>query len=596
MDWFKNLSLLGKIIICLVATMAVGQIMSLTIFVRDFEKNALEEMYYKAKAIGQMAENARNAAGEASQRYNAIKTEELLKEAGEKLKGLTVGSDSFFSTLRQTAYYNTAIPVVWAFKAALKGAEESHFKFKPTRFNPRNPGYAPVSEVEKSLLQELQQSSGIEVSRIDEKIDVFRYMRAVQLSKDCLVCHGGRNDDPTRPDTDTDPVGFKKDGKKTGDKHGAFQIIMDLGPMHDKVDGVRNKSILAGIVVLLVSSFLVVLIIRSSVIAPVKDLAGQMDEGADQVATASNQVSQSAQNLAEGANNQASALEETSSSLEEMAGMAKKSAKGASSADDLAQQCRKGAEEGMLAMDQTIKAMGEINESTGQMGNIIKTIEEIAFQTNLLALNAAVEAARAGEAGKGFAVVAEEVRNLAQRSAAAAKDTANLIAESVSKAEDGTKIAENAGASLKKVVDEIQKVADHLNEISGASVEQSEGVSQVSRAVSAMDQVTQQNAATAEESAAASEELSAQADQLKSMVNTLMVLIAGGDSASSASTQKAPGRKLLQAPRPAAPRPQFKKAATLGKQAGAAKKPGGGQTEVNPDEVIPFGDDDFKDF
>jgi methyl-accepting chemotaxis protein len=589
MNWFAKLSLLSKIIVCLVITMAVGQIAALGIFVNDFEKNALNEMFFKAKAIGRMAENARIATGNLVAKQ-AFKQDELLAEAQTALKGISVGSPQFFDTLRQTTYYNT-IPVVSAFNAALKGAEESHFKFKPTRDNPRNPESAAKSDVERELLQKLQQSSVDEVSGIDEKENSFRYMRSVHLTKECLVCHGGINDDPARPNTDVDPIGFKKDGKREGDRHGAFQIIMDLAPMQAQVREVQTKSIIAGIIVLVISGFIIAFIIRRSVIGPVKELAGQMDEGANQVASASSQVSQASQGLASGANDQASSLEETSASLEQMSAMTKKSAEGANLANELAQECRKGAEEGMQAMDKTITAMGEINDSTSKMGKIIKTIEEIAFQTNLLALNAAVEAARAGEAGKGFAVVAEEVRNLAQRSATAAKDTASLIAESVSKAEGGKKIAENAGETLKKVVEEIQKVAIHLGEISSASREQSEGVTQVSNAVASMDQVTQQNAATAEESAAASEELSAQADQLKGMVNTLLGLVSGTNGnggGSLAPINTGNGQKAFRsAVKMVAPR-------SVGARKLQPKKLIGSKV-VKPTEVIPM-DDDFSEF
>ncbi|MBI5186529.1 MAG: type IV pili methyl-accepting chemotaxis transducer N-terminal domain-containing protein [Nitrospinae bacterium] len=307
-----------------------------------------------------------------------------------------------------------------------------------------------------------------------------------------------------------------------------------------------------------------------------------MTEGATQVSSASEQVSQSSQSLAEGANDQAASLEETSSSLEEMAAMTNKTSEGAAFANSLAQECRQGAEEGMKAMEQTIASMGKINDSTGQMGKIIKTIEEIAFQTNLLALNAAVEAARAGEAGKGFAVVAEEVRNLAQRSATAAKDTSTLIAESIARAEEGKKIAETAGSSLTKVLEEIQKVAEHLKQITMSAREQSDGVTQVSKAVTAMDRVTQQNAATAEESAAASEELSAQAAHLKEVVNRILNLVTGEEGSLEADRIPSVARKPVLARKFQRPLPQAARKKTNGFKAIPPKR------EVRPDEVIPM--------
>ena len=166
-------------------------------------------------------------------------------------------------------------------------------------------------------------------------------------------------------------------------------------------------------------------------------------------------------------------------------------------------------------------AINEISGSSKQIANIIKVIDEIAFQTNLLALNAAVEAARAGEHGKGFAVVAEEVRNLAQRSASAAKDTAQLIEDSGKKVNVGVDLTKKVEASLKEIVKNVKKVTDLVNEIANASQEQSEGVGQVGQAISQMDQIIQQNAANAEETASASEELSAQANSLLSLVDKI---------------------------------------------------------------------------
>ncbi|RKY23543.1 MAG: methyl-accepting chemotaxis protein [Planctomycetota bacterium] len=249
-----------------------------------------------------------------------------------------------------------------------------------------------------------------------------------------------------------------------------------------------------------------------------EEALGQVTEAVEQVASASGQVSSASQSLAEGATEQAAGLEETSSSLEEMSSMTKQNADNAQQANTLAGEAQKAANSGNEAMNRMDNAINEIQKSSDETAKIIKVIDEIAFQTNLLALNAAVEAARAGEAGKGFAVVAEEVRNLAMRSAEAAKNTTAMIDESVKNAKNGVDIATDVGKTFGEIVSGITKTGNLVSEIAAASQEQAQGIDQINTAMAQMDKVTQQNAANAEESASASEELSAQAEGLQAMV------------------------------------------------------------------------------
>ncbi|MBI2560126.1 MAG: MCP four helix bundle domain-containing protein, partial [Planctomycetes bacterium] len=251
--------------------------------------------------------------------------------------------------------------------------------------------------------------------------------------------------------------------------------------------------------------------------------------GASQVASASSQISALSQCVSQGANEQAASLETTSSSMEEMSSMVKQNADNAREAARLSTLCTSSAEKGDQAVTEMNGAMKEINTSSKRIADIIKVIDSIAFQTNLLALNAAVEAARAGEHGKGFAVVAEEVRNLAQRSANAAKDTSSLIQDSVQKTDVGTNLAERCGGVLQEIVTNVKKVANLINEIAAASQEQSQGVAQVSKALNEMEQVTQQNASSAEETASSSHQLSAQAKNLMALVEKIDAEIGGTD-------------------------------------------------------------------
>jgi methyl-accepting chemotaxis protein len=246
----------------------------------------------------------------------------------------------------------------------------------------------------------------------------------------------------------------------------------------------------------------------------------QVATGSQQVASASGQISSGSQSLAQGASEQASSLEEVSSSLQEMASMTKQNAANAREARALSDSTCQSSTQCTERMNDLTGAIGKIKASADATAKIVKTIDEIAFQTNLLALNAAVEAARAGDAGKGFAVVAEEVRNLAMRSADAAKQTTNLIEESVSNAEGGVTLNKQVLESLSGINAKIQKVTEVVAEIAAASEQQSQGIDQINTAVDQMNQVTQQVAANSEESAAAAEELSGQAQEMDSVIGS----------------------------------------------------------------------------
>ncbi|NLD45979.1 MAG: HAMP domain-containing protein [Clostridiaceae bacterium] len=249
------------------------------------------------------------------------------------------------------------------------------------------------------------------------------------------------------------------------------------------------------------------------------EVLGNIRSAADQVSGGARQVSDSSQMLSQGSTEQASSIEEVTASMTQVADQTKKNALNANQANELALNAKDNAMNGNNQMQEMIKAMAEINDSSSNISKIIKVIDDIAFQTNILALNAAVEAARAGQHGKGFAVVADEVRSLAARSAKAAKETTELIENSIKKVEAGNHIANNTAEALNKIVEGVAKAADLVGNIAAASNEQASGIAQINQAVSQVAMVVQTNSATAEESAAASEELSSQAELLKDSIS-----------------------------------------------------------------------------
>jgi len=265
------------------------------------------------------------------------------------------------------------------------------------------------------------------------------------------------------------------------------------------------------------------------------NIVGQVRTGTDTIASASSQIATGNLDLSSRTEQQASSLEETASSMEELTSTVKQNAENARQANSLAKSASDVATQGGLVVAQVVDTMSAINESAKKIVDIISVIDGIAFQTNILALNAAVEAARAGEQGRGFAVVASEVRNLAQRSAGAAKEIKALIGDSVEKVQEGSKLVDKAGSTMNEVVESVKRVTDIISEIAAASQEQSDGIDQINIAITEMDDVTQQNAALVEEAAAAAASLEDQASNLAKVVSVFQ-------------TNDMQGQNALQAP------------------------------------------------
>lgn len=278
-------------------------------------------------------------------------------------------------------------------------------------------------------------------------------------------------------------------------------------------------------------------------------IVGNIRQGSDTIATASSQIAAGNLDLSARTEEQASSLEETASSMEELTSTVKQNADNAHQANQLAATASGVAVKGGNVVSQVVTTMESINDSSRKIVDIISVIDGIAFQTNILALNAAVEAARAGEQGRGFAVVAAEVRTLAQRSATAAKEIKELIDDSVSKVDAGSKLVHEAGETMQEIVSSVQRVTDIMSEITAASAEQSTGIEQVNEAIMQMDQVTQQNASLVEEAAAAAESLQDQAKNLVQAVSIFTVDPSQLDGVAPAARQQRKMEKPVETPR-----------------------------------------------
>ena len=296
---------------------------------------------------------------------------------------------------------------------------------------------------------------------------------------------------------------------------GAASFVEHVGRIADKLKAVANGDLTID-VQLLSDADTMGQSVRTMVDS-LNQMFTEIQHSTDQVSTGANQISDGAQALAQGTTEQAASIEQLSSSMAEISQRTKENATTADEASKLSASIKEDAEKGMQQMDGMINAVKEINDASHSIGAIIKTIDDIAFQTNILALNAAVEAARAGQHGKGFAVVAEEVRNLASKSAQAAKDTSDIIQDTIEKTDLGSRLAGETAASLNEIATGISESNRLVAEIAVSSEEQSESISQINIGINQVSQVVQQNSATAQQSAAASQQMSSQSSMLKQL-------------------------------------------------------------------------------
>ena len=481
-----------------------------------------------------------------------------------------------------------SVPVVAAWESAKRGEREGGYEFRVPKFSPRNPANEP-DELEARAINTIKADGLEEYWEIDNSNNTIRYFRPIRLTSTCLACHG----DPATSQqlwgnsNGIDPTGGKMENWKAGEIHGAFEVVESL----DATNQVLMASAASTGIILLIGLLIVTasfyLIIDRTVDRPIKLITMELDSGGEQLSGAATEIASSSQSMAEGASEQASSLEEISASLSQMATMVSQNSDKTMETRGLAANTKQLAEDGAGAVEYMKTAVDAIKHSSEETAKIVKTIDEIAFQTNLLALNAAVEAARAGEAGKGFAVVAEEVRNLAQRSASAARTTSQMIEESQVKADEGVKASVNVEEIFKEIEEKINHVAVLIDDIAVASEQQSEGIQQINVGVTEMDSVTQSNAAHSEESASASEELAGQAHSLKEMVKNLQYIVQGAKGQLSS---------LPSADQTAAPKPRLQTYKPTPAPKPAPQAEVHSSRELKASQVIPLDDDDLDDF
>lgn len=506
---FKNRILLTVAASCLICTVA-AVFVSRTRIANNGE-NALVE---KSRAILSRLEVGRDYVADMGM------LEVIVDETVKKFPSGQLPDDQKLKILK-------TVPVFAAFKLGAVAAEKDNYRFRVASDAPRREENKATPE-EVEMIEKFKADTKLpEITEITSDNKFIKVTRPVRISEKqgCLVCHGHPSTSPWGNGKDI--LGYRMENMKDGDLRAIFTVISSLEPVHETTRAATNNIVIWGMGFTLFALFIGFLIIRYP-IGQLGDVAHSLAGAGSELGTASGQISSVSQSLSSGSTESAASLEETVASIEELSSMVARNADNAKEASSLSADCRSSAERGEAEIRELIQAISEISKGSKKIEEIIKVIDDIAFQTNLLALNAAVEAARAGEQGRGFAVVAEAVRNLAQRSASAAKDITGLIQDSVEKVQRGSSLASSSGTVLNEIVSSVKKVADINAEIASASAEQSAGITQISKAMLQLDQTTQQNAAASEEAAASAEEMAAQARALLKLVEDLTAVIQGG--------------------------------------------------------------------
>ncbi len=535
-------SIVARVVLCVLAILAVVVGVVVTVVVRDYSRDAEEALGQKAAAFTAVADAARSNASK-MHAAGVFKKEELVAELQQILQR--------GGSYRDARLYRT-IPVVAGWQAAQLAAEKEGLDFRITAFDARNPDNDPrrgngASEFRATLLTDLthqvQQGGSETIVRSNPATNQLHYLRAIRLEESCLACHGDPKTSPTGDGKDL--TGFAMENWHAGLMHGAYELVMPLSARDAAIAAFVGHASMWGLPVVLGAAFVIVWLLRSQLQRPLERLAQRMREIAegdgdltqrvamanddeigrvahwfdkftqrmhdtvaevhavgDGVDEASQAIAKEANRLAIGASQNAATIEEINASLHEITDAANRVARESKDANGAAKRATEAAQGGVTGVGRMTSAMTEIQQSSQAVAKVVDVIHEVAFQTNLLALNAAVEAARAGEAGRGFSVVAEEVRSLAQRSAKAAEETARLITEASRCAQNGGQIATEVSTMFEAISADSQVVNARLGVVATESEGQSESVVQVTQGVTGLSNTTQDTAASAQELAA----------------------------------------------------------------------------------------------
>ncbi len=519
-----NIMQLGtKIILAALGAVALSVGVGLVVQRHVIRTQGIEATRSTMQSVVLEAENVRESIS-ALNKHHAFDRETLVREYKQS-------GDLRGSTLYQT------IPVVAAWKAIEEAAKKEGFEFRIPKQQARNPKNNPTPE-EELILQHFEGTTNQDYFVTDARRNEIVYARPIILSSDCLFCHGDPKNSATADGKDL--LGFPMEGWHVGEVHGAFVLKSSL----DRVDRVVRAGMISTLSWILPLAALIAAgfyyFNRFMIVRPLTTAINSINLSSEQTVAAAASVSSASQSLAEGASEQASSLEETSASLEELSSMTQRNARNAQDVNELARQACQAAERGSSGVQAMARSSAAIKSSSDDVAKIIKTIDEIAFQTNLLALNAAVEAARAGEAGMGFAVVADEVKNLARRSAQAAKETATKIEGAIRSTSEGVETSGKVVQALDEILAKVRQVDQLAAQVAAASGEQTQGITQINTSLGEMDRTTQTSAASAEETASVAEQLNSQAQAMQASVAELLQLV-GGEAAH---------RDVAPAPRP----------------------------------------------